>query len=153
MFVLVAIFKIGCLAIVFALWTWSDYLAPVALILLAVAPPALLIYLVKICVPHTSLTAAAITQGVFAELVSLHHWQCERLGKKIGIGMITYNLILYSAFLDWIIVDPSSRYDLRVEIYVCLRMGWLCFVLIALMVLYQEKYVTYMVSKHPRYDG
>ena len=150
-FVLVAIFKIGCLAIVFALWTWSDYLAPVALILLAVAPPALLIYLVKICVPHTNLTAAAITEGVFAELVSLHHWQCERLGKKIGIGMITYNLILYSAFLDWIIVNPSSRYDLRVEIYVCLRLGWVCFVLIALMVLYQEKYVTYMVSKHPRY--
>ena len=150
-FVLVAAFKIGCLSIVFALWTnlQSNYLVPVLLVLLAVVPPALIIYLTKIFVSETSLTAAAITQGVFAETVSLHFWQCEQLGKKIGIGMITYNLILYSSFLDWIIVDPSSRYNLGVATYVCLRLGWVCFLIITWTLLFEEKFVAYMVAKFP----
>ena len=105
-FVLVAAFKIGCLSIVCALWIGiplqnGNYqqLTPIWLILLAVVPPAVIIYLTKIFASETSLTAAAITQGVFAETVSLHFWQCEGLGKKLGIGMIIYNLILYSLSL------------------------------------------------------
>ena len=156
-FVLVAAFKIGCLSIVCALWIGiplqnGNYqqLTPIWLILLAVVPPAVIICLTKIFASETSLTAAAITQGVFAETVSLHFWQCKRLGKQIGIGMITYNLILYSSFLDWIIVDPSSKYDLGVAIYVCLRLGWVCFLIVTWTLLYEEKYVGYMVDKFPQ---
>ena len=61
---------------------------------LAVVPSFLIIDLAKILRPDSQLQQSP-------KIVSLHFLQCKRLDRKIGIGMITFNPILYSSFLDW----------------------------------------------------
>ena len=68
LFVFVALFRVGSFAIAFA----GDMRIALLLLILAILPPALGVFLVKICLPIKDLSAATISQGVFAEMVSLH---------------------------------------------------------------------------------
>ena len=148
-FVLTALFKIGSFAIVFA------RMKPIMLILqlcLAIIPPTLVIFLLKICGPLKELTSASISQDVFAEAVSLHTWQNERMGKIIEVGMATYYHILYSSFLGEVISNHNKADGLKDGAIICLAVGWVTFPFIVCLVFYQEKYVKYMVAKHLK-DG
>ena len=70
-FVLTALFRIGSMAIANA---WDNGESSPASILLAAAllPPALAIFLVKTCLRIEDLSVAGFSQGIVAELVSLH---------------------------------------------------------------------------------
>ena len=145
----------------------------IVLALLALVPPALVLLLLKVRLPLKDLTAATISQGVVAELVSLHLWQtCGRLGRKIGLAMTSFIFLLLSSFLAWIIKNPdpdwTSRIDtgseadfnlykkwatetsarLQITGITCLVIGWVTFPLIVCQVFYQKEYVANIVSNH-----
>ena len=103
-FVLTALFKIGTIAITFA---W-DRKKGLALTLLAPVPPSFVIFLIKTCVHLEDLSIAAVSQGIVSELVSLHLWPCRRAGKRIGMGVTIFKLLLFSFVLAWIIGNPES---------------------------------------------
>ena len=171
-FVLTALFKIGSFAVVKA-WNAAG-IEEIVLALLALVPPALVLLLLKIRLPLKDLTAATISQGLVAELVSLHLWQAcgPALGRKIGLAMTSFILILLSSFLGWIIANPdpdwTSRIDqdseadfnlykkwaeetsarLQITGIVCLLLGWLTFPLIVCQVFNQKKYVANIVGNH-----
>ena len=152
-FILTALFKVGSIAIVFT----SDYRSLLTLFLL---PPALAIFLIKMCLPLKNLTAASISQGVFASAVSLHLWPCEQVRERIMLGMIsiTYSHLLYSSFLAMVIrlnnnildVDNinnrSQRINIRNGAILCLVIGWVSLPFMVCQVLLQEHYVAHVVS-------
>lgn len=103
-FVLTAFFKIGSFAVVKA-WNAAG-IEEIVLALLALVPPALVLLLLKVRLPLKDLTAATISQGLVAELVSLHLWRtCEPLGRKIGLAMTSFIFLLLSSFLAWILIQ------------------------------------------------
>ena len=106
-FVLTALFRIGSMAIANA---WDNGESSPASILLAAAllPPALAIFLVKTCLRIEDLSVAGISQGVVAELVSLHLWPCGQTGRRIGLGVTVFKVLLYSFMLAWIINNPEA---------------------------------------------
>ena len=99
-FVLTALFKIGTVAIVNV---WDPLPYGTVLILLALVLPAFVIFLVKTCVHLEDLSVVAISQGVVAELVSLHLWPCGRTGKRIGLGVTIFQTLLFSFMLGCVI--------------------------------------------------
>ena len=119
---------------------------------LAIIPPTLVIFLLKICGPLKELTSASISQDVFAEAVSLHTWQNERMGKIIEVGMATYYHILYSSFLGEVISNHNKADGLKDGAIICLAVGRVTFPFIVCLVFYQEKCVKYVVAKHLK-DG
>ena len=76
-------------------------------VLVALVPPAVVICFIKTCLHLKDLSVTAISQGTFTELVSLHLWPCGKLGKRIGLGVTIYKLLLFSFVLLWIIKDPE----------------------------------------------
>ena len=102
-FVLTAFFKIGTIAITIA---WDGALGP-AIILVALVPPAVVICFIKTCFHLKDLSVTAISQGTFTELLSLHLWPCGKVGKRIGLGVTIYKVLLFSSVLLWIIKDPE----------------------------------------------
>ena len=170
-FVLTALFKIGSFAVVKA-WNAAG-MEEIVLFLLAFVPPALVLLPLKMRLPSLKdLTAATVSQGLVAELVSLHLWPCRPLGRKIGLAMTSFILLLLSSFLAWIIKNPdpdwTSRIDTRDEadfnLYkkwametsarlqitgiLCLVLGWVTFPLIVCQVFYQKKYVANILGNH-----
>ena len=75
--------------------------------LIALVPPAVVICFIKTCFHLKDLSVTAISQGTFTELVSLHLWPCGKVGKRIGLGVTIYKLLLFSFVLLWIIKDPE----------------------------------------------
>ena len=166
-FVLTALFKIGTIAISFA---W-DRKKGLALTLLAPVPPSFVIFLIKTCVRLEDLSIAAVSQGIVSELVSLHLWPCRRAGKRIGMGVTIFKLLLFSFVLAWIIENPeagrvgqtlSELKDLEVPLVTetlyeewaretatrfkiasisCFVIGWLTFPVIIGQVFYQDTYI------------
>ena len=148
-FILTALFKVGSIAIVFT----SDYRSLLTLFLL---PPALAIFLIKMCLPLENLDAASISQGVFASAVSLHLWPGEQVGKIIMISAITYSHLLYSSFLAMVIhlnnnildIDNINNRSQRIRngAILCLVIGWVSLPFMVCLVLFQEHYVAHVVS-------
>ena len=167
LFLLTAIFKIGSIAILFA---WNDKSA-IFWHLLALVPPAGVILLIKTCLLLKELSVAAIIRGVLGEVVSLHLWPCGRIGKRIGLGLTLFKLLLFTFLLAWIVNHPygpfaslvmseaeawgpvweewaretSSR--LRVASISCLVIGWVSLPLIVGQVFYQEIFITKLADK------
>ena len=109
-----------------------------------------------------------------SERVSLHIWpSCKQVGRKIGLGMASLHLLIYSTFLAWIInnSDPNwpKVYDhhedktstelykkwveetstrLQITGIICLVIGWITFPLIVCQFFYQKKYVASIVTSH-----
>ena len=171
-FVLTALFKIGTIAITFA---W-DRKKGLALTLLAPVPPSFVIFLIKTCVLLEDLSIAAVSQGIVSELVSLHLWPCRRAGKRIGMGVTIFKLLLFSFVLAWIIKNPeagrvgqtlSELEDLEVSLMTetlyeewaretatrfkvasvsCFVIGWLTLPLIIGQVFYQDTYIEKLLN-------
>merc|ERR1712037_1021786 len=92
------------------------------------------------CLVLEGLSVAAISQGIVAELVSLHLWPCGQIGKRIGLGVTVYKVFLITGMLTWVMIDPynglrqifgqnslwateiSSR--LNIASIFCLVIGW-----------------------------
>ena len=128
-FVLAAVFKIGSIAAVFAEGTKIKAYGPfgsgcLLLLCLTSLPPTLAIFFVKICVPLKDLTSASISQGVFAEAVSLHTWSGGRIGRRIKMAMGTYYHLLYSAFLIEVISNDKSSDVLKDGAVIFLVVGF-----------------------------
>ena len=154
LFVFVALFRVGSFAFAFAEGQSRDIL-----LFLAILPPALGIFLVKICLPLKDLSAATISQGVFAEMVSLHSWPTEPMGKVIEWGMGTYSHLLHSFFLtviirndrtDLFLKDNEIDVDLKNVAIFCLAVGWVTFPFIMCLIAYEETLVKYVAAKHPK---
>ena len=165
-FVLTALFKIGTIAILNA---WDKILGSLLLIPLALGPPILVIFILKIYLPINHLTVASINQGVVAELVSLHLWppifQCGR----IGLAVTIYNLLLFSSFLAWVISHPersrvgeicanfgapeadgwAEETAVRYQgaSILCLLIGWFTLSLTIFQVVGKNKYTRQMMEK------
>ena len=114
-FVLTGLFRIGSFAVVHA---WNEGGAEeIALASLALMLPALVLVFLKIHLSLKDLTVTSISQGLMSERVSLHIWpSCEQVGKKIGFAMASLHLLVYSAFLAWIINDPDPNWSSKIEI-------------------------------------
>ena len=156
-FVLTSLFKIGTLGIAFA-WDW-DVTAPVFLVF-AFLPPALTIFLFKTCLRLEDLSVTSISQGIFAELVSLHLWPCRQTGKRIGLGVTIFKVLLFSCMLVWILgnvsrellelknseanlaqAKPEKLKLLQISIFCCLVIGWLTLPLILCQIFYRDIYI------------
>ena len=120
------------------------------LLILVILPPALGFFLAKICLSIRDLSAATISQGVFAEMVSLHSWSTEPMGKVIEWGMGTYSHLLHSFFLSVFIKDGRTDVDIKNVAILCLAVGWVTFPFIMCLIAYEEKYVKYVVAKYPK---
>jgi len=137
-FVLTALFKIGSIAIIFAWNTESAYYW----ILLALVPPAVVILLLKTCLLLQDLSVAAISQGIVAELVSLHLWPCGQIGKRIGLGVTVFKVLLTTGMLTWVMINPyqhpygemkweiARTRRLHIASIFCLVIGWISLPLI-----------------------
>ena len=68
------------------------------------------------------------------------------------MGMETYYHLLYSAFLAEVISNNNTDVGLKDGAIRCLVVGWVTFPFIVCLVVYQEKYVKYVVAKHLK-DG
>ena len=84
--------------------------AELVLLLPALVLPALVLLLLEIWLPLKDMTAATISQGLVAECVTLHIWPCGQLGRKIGVAIKTFNILLYSSFLAWTIANPGPKW-------------------------------------------
>ena len=169
-FVLTALFKLGSIAILFAT-DGRETENAFFWILLALAPPALVILLLKTCLLLEDLSVADISQGVVAELVSLHLWPCGQIGKRIGLGVTVFKVLLFTTMLTWVIINPnngdlvglvmsnpeaytkwqikwatetSSR--LQIASISCLVIGWISLPLILGQVFFQDMFITNCLS-------
>ena len=153
-FVLTALFKIGAIAIVGA---WDAVATPV-LLLLALVVPGLVIFTTKTCALEKDFSLASITQGVTAELFTLHIWPGHLVGKKIGLAMTAYNFLLFSSSLAWVIATPGngsltswatesifsewasdSAERLQYAAFSCLLLGFPTFILVVSLLLFSNK--------------
>ena len=159
-FVLTSLFKIGTLGIAFA-WDAGEVpgIAPVFLGL-ALLPPALTIFLFKTCLRLEDLSVTSISQGIFAELVSLHLWPSRQTGRRIGLGVTIFKVLLFSCMLVWILGSVSNELSasknfeanlpqappeklklLQISSICCLVIGWLTLPLILGQVFYRDIYI------------
>ena len=157
-FVLTALFKIGSYSVVSA-----RFVSELVLLLLAIVLPALVLLLLKIWLPLKDMSAATISQGLVAECVTLHIWPCGPLGRKIGLAIKTFNILLYSSFLAWTIANPGPKWKstfatdseadvklyqsweiatsarLQISAILCLVIGWTSFPLLVWQLFHQNK--------------
>jgi len=165
-FVFTALFKIGTIAILNA---WDKILGSLLLIPLALGPPILVIFVLKIYLPLNQLNVTCINQGVVAELVSLHLWPPIFHSSRIGLAVTIYNLLLFSSFLAWVISHPErSRVgeicakfgapevagwaeeitlQYQAASILCLLIGWLTLPLTIFQVVGKNKYTNQMIEK------
>ena len=165
-FVFTALFKIGTIAILNA---WDKILGLLLLIPLALGPPILVIFVLKIYLPLNHLTVACINQGVVAELVSLHLWPPIFQGGRIGLAVTIYNLLLFSSFLAWVIAHPDrsrvgeicstfgapevavwaeeTTFRYQAASILCLLIGWFTLPLTIFQVVGKNKYTRQMMDK------
>ena len=146
--------------------------AELVLLLPALVLPALVLLLLEIWLPLKNMTAATISQGLVAECVTLHIWPCGQLGRKIGVAIKTFNILLYSSFLAWTIANPGPKWKctfatdseadvklyqsweiatsarLQISAILCLVIGWTSFPLLVWQLFHQNKYVTSIVGAH-----
>ena len=150
-FLFIALFKIGTIAITFA---WNSGSAGIW-ILLALVPPAVVILLLKTCLLLEDLSVAAISQGVVAELVSLHLWPCGQIGKRIGLGVTVFNVFLCTGMLTWIIMNPKPGQSTwaietnrrhQIASISCLVTGWISLPLIFCQVFCRDMYITKLAN-------
>ena len=165
-FVLTALFNIGAIAILNA---WDTMLGSLVLIPLALGPPIVIILPFKIYLPLNHLTVASINQGVVAELVTQHLWPPIHQGARIGLAVTVYHLLLFSAFLAWVLSHPErsrvseicTRFEAQEAVsewaeetsiryqrasILCLSFGWTTLPLIILQVVGKNKF-TMLVTK------
>ena len=151
-FVLTSLFKIGTLGIAFA-WNF-DVTAPFLGVTLL--PPALTIFLFKTWLRLEDLSVTSISQGIFAELVSLHLWPCGQTGRRIGLGVTIFKVLLFSCMLVWILGNVSNELSasknlaqappeklklLQISSLCCLVIGWLTLPLILCQIFYRDIYI------------
>ena len=106
-FVLTSLFKIGTIATASA---WGGKIGASVLILLALLPSALAIFIVRTCLRLEDLSVTSISQGISAELVSLHLWPCGQTGKRIGLGVTIFKVLLFSSMLVWVFNNPDNEF-------------------------------------------
>ena len=123
-------------------------------------PPALTIFLFKTFLRLEDLSVTSISQGIFAELVSLHLWPCRQTGRRIGLGVTIFKVLLFSCMLVWILgnvsrellelknseanlaqAKPEKLKLLQISIFCCLVIGWLTLPLILGQVFYRDIYI------------
>ena len=114
---------------------------------------------------------AAIIRGVLGEVVSLHLWPCGRIGKRIGLGLTLFKLLLFTFLLAWIVNHPYGPFAslvmseaeawgpvweewaretsgrLWIASISCLVIGWVSLPLIVGQVFYQEIFITKLADK------
>merc|ERR1712130_671283 len=144
-FVFTAFFKIGTIAVLNA---WDKILGSLLLIPLALGPPILAIFVLK---------------------VSLHLWPPIFHGSTIGLAVTIYNLLLFSSFLAWVISHPErfrvgeirTRFGTPDDAgwaeetalhyqdasVLCLLIGWLSLPLTIFQVVGKDKYTRKMIEK------
>ena len=89
-FILTTLFKIGSLSVLVA---WREGgLEEVFLFLLAVALPAIVLVVLKICLHLPDMTVTDISQGLVSERVSLHTWPAENRGRGLGLPWQLFTL-------------------------------------------------------------
>ena len=166
-FLLTAVFKIGAGA---SNHVWNEKTKMVA-ILVALGLPNLVILFFKMCNLRRKLTTANMSQGIIADFLSLHLWPKDRYGKKIVLAMTIFSF-LYVSPLPLAISNPQPKTQWTAEYHnteyseyesetgnrvlvasICfLVIGFLAFVLVICMILFEDKWVEKIVAKFPKHS-
>ena len=167
-FLLTTVFKLG-------MWAnnrvWNGIMFKI-LVLFGLGLPNLMILLLKMCNLLKDLPIAFVNQCVISDMLTLHLWPKSSTGKKIGVAMTVFTFLLIASLGPFIIADPEPTTDwvitsnttakikwaadtadrLQVASISFLTIGFIAFVLAICLILFEDQWVSKIVSKFPRHS-
>ena len=164
-FILTTVFKLGAYA---TNRTWNEDMVD-TLNSIGVGLPILIILLLKGCNLLKNLPTSNVFQFVMFDLLSLQLWPKGRDGKIIGLSMAVYTFLYIAVPGPFLISSPepnnyrmkewnNNEYDnwvarigerLQSASISFLVIGFVAFVLVICMILFEDKWVAEVVSKFP----
>ena len=171
-FLLTNVFKnfLRCFVLV-----WSPITSLIVCTLL-VSLPNLALLILKMCHQFEDLTFAYVNQSVISDILGFHLWPKSFNGKRIGLAMTLFTFFLIAApgiFLiknpkptprQWMeelnltSTDPQSVFKewerktserLHIDTIACLMIGCLAFVLVVALILFEDRWVEYVMKYDP----